>query len=45
MKFTFAATAEDCSSVAAHVHCDTTVVAVKPVDTRPPASKSVSRLS
>ena len=44
-KPTAVATADDCSRVAAHVHWDTTVVAVSPIDTCPPASKSVSKFA
>ena len=39
------ATVEDWSKVADHVHWDTMVVAVRPMETLPPASKAVSRLS
>ena len=39
------ATVEDWRSVAVQVHWDTMVVAVSPIDTFPPASKAVSRLS
>ena len=42
---TLLATVDDWRSVAAHVHCETIVVAVSQIDTCPPASKSVSRLS
>ena len=39
------ATVDDCSSVAAQVHCETSVVAVRPIDTLPPASNALSRFS
>ena len=39
------ATVELWSSVADHVHWETIVVAVRPIDTLPPASNAVSRLS
>jgi len=42
---TLLATVDDCSKVAAQVHWDTMVVAVRPTETLPPASKSVSRFS
>ena len=42
---TLLATVELCSRVADQVHCETMVVAVNPMDTLPPASKAVSRLS
>ena len=42
---TLLATVDDCSRVAVHVHWDTMVVAVSPMETFPPASKAVSRLS
>lgn len=41
---TLLATVEDCSNVAAQVHCDTMVVAVNPALTLPPASNWVSKL-
>jgi hypothetical protein len=41
---TLVATVADCNNVAAHVHCDTIVVAVSPVLTLPPASKAVSNI-
>ena len=44
-KFTLLATVELWSRVADQVHWETMVVAVKPMDTLPPASKAVSRLS
>ena len=45
MVLTLLATVEDWSRVADHVHWETMVVAVRPMDTLPPASKAVSRLS
>ncbi len=39
------ATVDDCNSVADQVHCETIVVAVRPMLTLPPASKAVSKLS
>ena len=42
---TLLATVEDWRSVAAHVHCDTIVVAANHTEIWPPASKSVSKLS
>ena len=33
---------EDCSRVADHVHCDTMVVAVSPIDTLPPVTNNMS---
>ena len=44
-KFTLLATVELWSRVADQVHWETMVVAVKPIETLPPASKAVSRLS
>lgn len=41
---TFAATVDDWRRVAAQVHWDTMVVAVRPTDTRPPASKLKSNI-
>ena len=43
--FTLLATVELCSRVADQVHWETMVVAVNPMETLPPASKAVSRLS
>ena len=40
---TLVATVEDWSKVAAHVHCDTIVVAVRPAFTFPPALNAKSR--
>ena len=42
---TLLATVEDWRRVADQVHCETMVVAVSPMDTLPPASKAVSKLS
>ena len=42
---TLVPTLDDCRSVAAQVHCDTMVVAVSPMETLPPASNDVSKLS
>lgn len=42
-KLTLLATEVDWSKVAAQVHCETTVVAVRPIVMFPPASKAVSR--
>ena len=45
VNLTLLATVEDWRRVADQVHWDTMVVAVKPMETLPPASKAVSRLS
>ena len=42
---TLLATVDDWRRVADQVHCETMVVAVSPMDTLPPASKAVSKLS
>ena len=45
LPLTLLATVEDWRRVADQVHWDTMVVAVRPMETFPPASKAVSRLS
>ena len=45
VNLTLLATVEDWRRVADQVHWDTMVVAVRPMETLPPASKAVSRLS